>query len=80
MYDAIITDEGLIHLANLPALRQLGLSKSLITDNAVPYLSVLTSLRSLDVRDTQITPSGLNLLKEALPNCRIWSNLANKRN
>ena len=75
-----VTGAGLAHLRNLTLLRYLGLRRCPVTDDAISHITALPSLRNLDVSDTEITPSGLKTLKEALPECRISSNLNIKQN
>ena len=53
-----LTDEGLRHLAKLPQLRVLNLSKTSITDHGLRVLRDLPALESLSVSLTRITDEG----------------------
>jgi len=53
-----LTDEGLRHLAKLPRLRVLNLSKTSITDHGLRVLRDLPALESLSVSLTRITDVG----------------------
>ena len=53
-----VTDEGLRHLAKLPRLRVLNLSKTSITDRGLRVLRDLPALESLSVSLTGITDEG----------------------
>lgn len=69
-----ITDEGLVVLENFPDLTDLYLRKTAVTDSCVPLICQCKRLLRLDIQDTNISQSGLNTLRAALPECEIkWS-------
>ena len=71
-YRTNVTDGGLVYLLPHLELEILHLDDcSEITDGAIPHLSKLTHLRELSVTGTGFTESGLQLLREALPNCKV---------
>jgi uncharacterized membrane protein len=68
---AKVTDAGLASLRPLEQLEELDLDGTQITDAGLPNLYGLTKLKSLNLRSTQVTPSGVALLKQALPKTEI---------
>ena len=54
----------------LKYLRSLRLVGTRISDDAVPHLRKMEALKYLYVKDTRLTKQGLNLLAEALPECK----------
>ena len=69
-YGTLITDTGLEHLKGLTRLQDLALPPA-ITDVGLEHLKGLTSLRVLGLGRTRVTDSGREMLRKALPNCRI---------
>ncbi|PHS02231.1 MAG: hypothetical protein COA78_21695 [Blastopirellula sp.] len=69
--DTKISDAGLIHLKGLKQLEILRLNRALISDEGLVHIKGLSNLRWLLLNDTQVTIDGLQMLKAALPNCRI---------
>ena len=65
-----VTDEGLIHLTQLPRLRVLRLSRTAITDAGMSVLAKCETLESIDVSQTQVGDQGVWELR-ALPRLRI---------
>ena len=65
-----VTDEGLIHLLQLPRLRVLRLSRTATTDAGMNILAKCETLESIDVSQTQIGDQGVWELR-ALPRLRI---------
>lgn len=57
-----LTDEGVRHLAALPALRRLDLSGTAITDGALDVLRDLPALESLSLARTAVTDAGAGAL------------------
>ena len=68
-----ITDKGLTFLRNLPKLQYLNLASCKITDSGLAYLQDLKTLKLLGVPDTNVSDAAINSLREALPNCHIWT-------
>jgi Leucine-rich repeat (LRR) protein len=54
-----LTDEGLRHLARLPALKHLDLSGTAITDRGLQVLRALPALETLSLAGTHVTDEGL---------------------
>lgn len=70
-----ITDSGLARLTNLPRLRWINLNKTPITDQGLVQLSRFPALADVIVFDCpQLTHSGVNALKRALPRVSVGSN------
>ena len=67
-----VTDACLPKLAALDDLRVLWLNKAHITDRGVTDLAALVQLTELHVKGTRISPDGIEQLKKALPNTRIF--------
>ena len=59
-----ITDDEMVHLANLENLRLLNLRGTLVTDAGIEHLGKLSTLRFLDLNGTDITDAGLSALKK----------------
>jgi hypothetical protein len=69
-----VGDAGFAKLAGLAGLTELRLDRTNITDASVNILTGLTNLKYLDIYHTLISEQGFQLLKKALPGCRInWS-------
>lgn len=67
-----ITDEGLIHLSNLPSLEFLDLRRNMgITDAGLIHLEKLRNLKHLYLMGTGVTPAGAMKLQAKLPNTKI---------
>lgn len=67
-----ISDQGLAHLKRMRSLDGLALyCCSGITDGSIAHLRDMTWLKSICLDSSQLTPSGLHRLREALPNCAI---------
>jgi hypothetical protein len=66
-----VTDEGVVHLAELDSLKALTLSGDSITDESIPYLLRLHRLERLDLRGSGVSKEGAERLENGLPNCRI---------
>lgn len=72
MVGSAITDAGLANLAALPHLDELALvGCHQITDGAVHHLSRLTGLKKLDLYGTHLTPTAIDQLRSALPQCAV---------
>jgi hypothetical protein len=63
----------LARLAALEQLEFLHLGRTAITDAAIEHLSPLTTLRTLHVTRTGVTEAGAERLRQALPDCEIFS-------
>ncbi|HVX13663.1 MAG TPA: hypothetical protein VHC22_20940 [Pirellulales bacterium] len=68
-----ITDAHLVHLHGLTELRSLDLTATQITDAGLAHLEGLRSLENLSLDFTQVTDDGVTRLREALPNCEIYT-------
>ncbi len=66
-----VTNEGVIHLAQVDSLRHLTLDGDSITDESIPYLLKLHRLEGLDLRGSGVSEEGAERLANGLPNCRI---------
>lgn len=72
-----VTDDGLAVLQTLPKLKNLtiyreGFREKLLTDRAVIELQKLSTLATLNVAGGWLSRSGLQALRTALPNCRVF--------
>ena len=67
-----VTSAGLANLTTCNKLEQLVLSGTKVDDNALPHLRGLPSLRVLDLRSTSVTQTGVNDIRSALPNCKVF--------
>lgn len=66
-----LRDEDLKSFTESPGFERLYLNDNKLTDRCVPILSGMTGLKILSVQDNSITASGLQQLREALPDCQI---------
>ena len=67
-----VTDEGLVHLAELKNLEWLWLDRAQCTDSGLAHLHALTTLLELTIdTNADVPDSRLTALGEALPKCRI---------
>jgi hypothetical protein len=57
-----VTDDGVRHLARLPALQHLDLSGTSITDAGLQVLRDLPGLRTLSLAWTRVTDEGIGVL------------------
>ncbi len=71
-----LTDAGVEHLGTLLTLESLELAGTDVTDNALNHLMKLSRLRYLGIQDTEVTDEGADLIRQALPECRILSGLS----
>jgi hypothetical protein len=69
--DTAIGDSDLGFLTELPALRKLDLSETKVTDASIPLLSTLKKLKVLVTKFSDISYSGEERLREALPGCDV---------
>jgi hypothetical protein len=67
-----VTDEGVAQLVGLTKLQKLTLGGSTITDRSLLTVRRLTDLRELYVYTTRVTPNGVEDLKLALPQLKIF--------
>jgi hypothetical protein len=69
-----VTDDGIRHLAKLPALEHLDLSGTAITDAGLDVLRHLPRLRTLALASDRVTGAGLAVLAQcdALETVRLW--------
>ncbi len=66
-----VTDVGLRQLKCLTELRELTLAGTHVTDAGLEELKGLSQLKLLDLSMTPATRGGINMLRHALPGCRI---------
>ncbi len=71
-----ITDEGLAYLIQWHELDDLKLAKTEISDAGLHHLEGLTHLRFLNLTDTKVTNAGVAKLQQALPKCRIVTDMS----
>ncbi len=70
--DLQITDAGLAHLARLTRLTDLDLTGCpAVTDAGLAHLHGLPALVNLRIYDSQITPTGIAALRQAVPTLKI---------
>lgn len=69
-----ITDVGVDHLTGLPNLRRLWISGRRITDYGASMLARRENLEEIVLTETSVTEKGLQVLKSALPKCRVSCN------
>ena len=72
-----VTDDGLAVLQTMPNLKNLtiyrdGFREKLLTDRAALDLQKLSTLATLNVAGGWLSRSGLQALRTALPNCRVF--------
>jgi hypothetical protein len=70
---AAVTDAGVIQLENLTNLEWLDLTSTSVSDESVDIFIRFSQLQHLWLNDTQVTPSGAEKIREALPHCRVFS-------
>jgi hypothetical protein len=58
-------------LENIPSIEILDLGNTSTDDKSVPALSALTKLKKMSLFDTDLSDSGIDQLRRALPNCEI---------
>jgi internalin A len=59
----LISDDGIVHLAQLEKLETLSLRECRLTDEMIPHLLKIKSLVQVDLQYTSLTPDGHELLK-----------------
>ena len=76
----IVTDAGIMMLAEFRSLTRLNVVGARITDDSLDDLSQMRELRQLSLIDTQISVQGILQLQQSLPECEIDSALQTRRN
>jgi Leucine-rich repeat (LRR) protein len=71
-----IGDEGISHIKHLPQLTRLRLQRTWVTDKAIDDLAAMQSLEFLDIYGSDISTEGAERLREALPDCEVFSSLS----
>lgn len=67
-----VTDTGVEALKNMPSIQRVGLAKTRVTDAGLEHLKQIRALTVLDIAQCrQLTPSGIEGLRAALPNCEV---------
>ncbi len=69
--ETAITDESLACLRKLPHIGELTLRNHNLTDAAVDHICRLINPEYLNICQTQISTSGLDMLRQRFPNCEI---------
>lgn len=72
LYHTKCTITTIEQIGHLQELRILGLRNTAIDDNAIPLIAKLKKLRVLFAEGSKITPEGVKMLKDQLPNCRVY--------
>lgn len=67
-----VTSDGIGSLSRLTTLETLNISNTSIDDGAIRSLSQLKNLTTLNVHGTNISSLGIDRLRLALPNCRLF--------
>jgi len=57
-----VDDKGLVHLASMPKLREIDLTRAAVTDACFEPLSKVSTLESISLFDTRITGKGISQL------------------
>jgi len=71
IYNTTIGDAGLAHLKNCKNLEGLHMQDTHISDTSIESLKGFTKLAILRIERTNITAAGFDVLKKALPKCKI---------
>ena len=71
LYWSDVGDSDLEQIGAMTHLQKLHLGHTLITDSGLKYLTTLTKLRELNVCETRVTDEAVNMLRQALPQCKI---------
>ncbi len=66
-----ITDAGLAHVKDWKNLQVLDLGRTKVSDAGLVHVKDCKDLKSLDVRGTKVSAAGIEMLKKALPKCKI---------
>lgn len=66
-----VSDRGLEHLTVFSGLRELCLESTLVSDAGIGELSKLTNLNKIWLSGSQVTQTGLERLRDALPECKV---------
>jgi arylsulfatase A-like enzyme len=74
-----VAGPGLQHLKGLPKLRYLNLRGTLVSDASLDFLSELTQLQTLRLDGSKISETGVQKMREALPDCRISHSTTRRR-
>jgi Leucine-rich repeat (LRR) protein len=72
LYGTEVTDAGIPHLFGLKSLRELTLAHTRITDSGAFELIKCKTLRSLVLDNTRVTEHGLQRLRGAMSECKIF--------
>ncbi|TWU06928.1 Internalin-A precursor [Symmachiella macrocystis] len=67
-----IGDKGLESLSGLTTLEELDLSHTQVTDAGMQHLAKMTGLQKVYLGGTAVTYEGRKLLREALPNTKVF--------
>lgn len=66
-----ITEDGLLHLLDLPHLDNVDLARTAIGDAGLRILSRIKTLKYIHVEGTSVTAKGVAALQESLPECEV---------
>ena len=65
------TGKGLAGLKSLPNLQSISVAGPQVTDADLPVLMSLKRLRMICLTQTSVTKEGVDVLRKALPNCKV---------
>jgi len=71
LQDTVVGDDGFNALRELSTLKSLNLQGSVVSDAGIENLRGLRGLEFVDLSGTKVTRQGVDLLKQALPGCKI---------
>jgi len=74
-----VAGPGLQYLKGLPKLRYLNLRGTLVSDASLDFLSELTQLQTLRLDGSKVSETGVQKIREALPDCRISHSTTRRR-
>ncbi len=73
-----VGDLGIVSVGQMNKLERLSLAGSSISDEGLQQLRGLTNLKDLDLSQTKTTAEGLTALQNALPQCRVRTEISAK--
>ncbi len=79
MQDSRVTDDGLMHLAEVNNIGLIVLRNTAVTDRGLQYLRHMDKLWYLDLTGMRVTDEGIASLKQALPKLEIEKLMPHRR-